>query len=127
MAFCREDTKAALAKLAESCLNHWSSALYQKARPAFKVEADKSKIKDYVRTFTKAITHTPPMVLVDPKLVGAWAAHSRRANYDGNFEALRTRKLFLIKVPVQLIEVCTLSHSIQCNVYTTKGSKLIAL
>lgn len=105
MAFRRNDTQAALAELGKSCLKHWASPKYQEANPGFKVEGDVSKIKDYVQTFTNGIIQTPPIILVDPKLEGAWASHSRLARYDGNFETLRTRKLFRIKVPTQYIEV----------------------
>lgn len=123
MAFRRKDTQDALVQLGKDCLEHWASRDYQRDNPGFKVEGDKSKVKEYVKTFTEGITNTPPIILVDPKLVGAWASHSRRADYNGNFEVLQTRKLFRIKVPAQLIEVCTLAHF---NAYTRKGPKLIA-
>lgn len=111
-AFRRNVTQSALQKLGESCVDYWTSSRYRKANATVdEWQGDKSKINEYVKTFTQGITHTPPMIVVDPKLEGAYAAHVRLLDYDGNFEVFRTRKCFRIKLPVK---VCITSQIGRC-------------
>lgn len=107
-AFRRNDTQSALQKLGENCVDHWTSSEYRVDNPTLdEWQGDKSKINEYVKTFTQGIIHTPPMIVVNPKLEGAYAAHGRILNYDGNFEVFRTRKCFRITLP---LKVCIPSH-----------------
>ncbi|POS77874.1 hypothetical protein DHEL01_v203739 [Diaporthe helianthi] len=103
-AFCRPDSQVALEKLGLSCVNAREASDYQKSHPDYVWMRDKSKMKQYVQTFTNAIKDTPPAIVIDPDLQGVYATTSRYANYKGNLEYLRTRSLFRINLPTDLVD-----------------------
>jgi len=113
IAFCRPESQKTLVELGLKVVNGWKTS-----EPGYMWMGDTSKMKQYVQTFTKAIKDTPPAIVVDPDIEGAYAVTDKLANYKGNLEKVLTRSLFRTRVPLQ---VCILPY---LNSYRTGNSKL---